>query len=159
MNSTPFQKILKLIFWLTTQCLSLSIILMIFGLYLGTQIVYALDHGTLKMKSKLLSITTFGTWTSFHTLDFPAGTKPHGRCQMVDIFLLFFSLMKKQIETYITVKPVGPAGRMLGPDTDEVTATCTPNMIGGSLPGWVLEPPVDLINVRCSRCVCVCIYT
>ena len=74
---------------------------------------------------------------------------------MVDIFLLFFSLMKKQIETYITVKPVGPAGRMLGPDTDEVTATCTPYKIGGSLPGWVLEPPVDIMNVQCSRWECI----
>ena len=57
------------------------------------------------------------------------------------------------------VNPVGPAGRMLGPDTEEVTATCTPNMIGGSLPGWVLEPPVDLMNVQCSRWECVlCVY-
>ena len=48
---------------------------------------------------------------------------------------------------------------MLGPDTDEVTATCTPNKIGGSLPGWVLEPPVDLMNVQCSRWGCVlCVY-
>ena len=48
--------------------------------------------------------------------------------------------------------PVGPAGRMVGPNLDEVTATCTPNMIGGSLPGWVLEPPVDLMNIQCRRC-------
>ena len=44
---------------------------------------------------------------------------------------------------------------MLGPDTDEVTATCTPNKIGGSLPGWVLEPPVDIMNVQCSRWECI----
>ena len=48
--------------------------------------------------------------------------------------------------------PVGPSGRMVGPNLDEVTATCTPNMIGGSLPGWVLEPPVDLMNIQCRRC-------
>ena len=40
---------------------------------------------------------------------------------------------------------------MIGPNLAEVTATCTPNMIGGSLPGWVLEPPVDLMNIQCRR--------
>ena len=64
--------------------------------------------------------------------------------------------MKKQIKRTIIVNPVGPAGSMLGLDTDEVTATCTPNMIRGSLPDWVLEPPVDLMNVQCSRCGSEC---
>ena len=59
--------------------------------------------------------------------------------------------MNKQIKRSIIVNLVGPAGSMLGLDTDEVTATCTPNMIRGSLPDWVLKPPVDLMNVQCSR--------
>ena len=90
MISTPLPKILKPICWLRTRCLSLWITLMTFGLYLGRQMDYALDHGTLKMKSKLMSITTFGTWISFHTLVSPAGTKHHGRYQMVNISLYFF---------------------------------------------------------------------
>ena len=70
------------------------------------------------------------------------------------MFFFYFSLVKKQIKRSIIVNPVGPAGSMLGLDTDEVTATCTPNMIRGSLPDWVLEPQVDLMNVKCSRCGC-----